>query len=126
MGKKQNTVKPKTKATMSPIVVDRLWDVVKEVAVNRAKTVENDSVKTRRIFEVAEAAKREFIINNYPALMDGEQVMADDVLAVLTTMTLMIASDMFEGNEAIMAQLNAPTNNALKPHTHTDGNPLYV
>lgn len=123
--------KPETKTaediTFSPLMADRLWTIVKEVAANRAKELENDRGKTQRIFEVAESAKRDFIMKNYPSLMDpGGQLMADDVMAVLTTMTLLIANEVFEKNPEVMEVLRTPKTPCLKPHSHRDGNPLYV
>lgn len=126
MGRKKKELPKRVIMEYSPAMADKTWGMIKDIASNRAKELENDEVKTRRIFELAESAKREFVLKNFPVLMDGETVLADDVLAVLTTMTLMIATEMFENNDDMMAFIKAPIPTGVKPYHHKDGNPLYV
>lgn len=124
--KKVNKEVAKSAVEFSPVMADRMWSIVKDVAANRAKELEHDRSKTERIFVLAESAKREFIMKNFPQLMDNGSIVADDVMAVLTTMTIMIANEIFESNPEVMEYVRANKDTHMKPHSHKDGMPLYV
>lgn len=124
--KKQKTVK--TEDALTAAKADKMWNIIKEISALRIKEIGKDRAKTEKMYALAEKTKDEFLESIAISLYEGDDVVADDILMVLTTMTMLLASEMFADNELITTFLNVPepevgTGNATDCRA---GAPLYV
>lgn len=126
---KQSFQSPTENNKITPLAADRTWNVIKEISAGRANQLADNKIEAERLYRLADESKKEFMINlirNYQA--DGQEIFAEDVLTILTTMTLTLANELFEHNEEIMQIINTPETCILEtgPHQTKNGPPLYT
>jgi len=126
MMKKQKSIT--TKDTLTAAKADKMWNVIKEISALRIKEIGKDKAKTEKMYALAEKTKAEVMESLVMSLYDGEDIVADDILIVLTTMTILLAEEMFADNELITTFLNLPEPEAGKGNSSDcrAGAPLYV
>lgn len=102
----------RTATTMTPLKTDRMCAILKDISAQRAKELGGDKQRVEQMSRLVEEAKGDFMDKVIPELMVDGEVMADDILAILTAMALSLASEVFEHNDEIMLAINLPDENA--------------
>jgi hypothetical protein len=124
------TAKKEVEPTFTPLMAERMWLFIKDVSAQRVKELNADRKKSEQLYELADKVKKDFISTTFPQLTtDGGELLADDILIVLTTMALTLANEMFEQNDEIMEIMRTPDEEEQvvgKPVDPKFGNPLYI
>lgn len=132
MPKKQIVEKEKKEVelTFTPLMAERMWLFIKDVSAQRVKELNMDAKKSEQLYQLADKVKKDFINTTFPELTtDNGELVAEDILIVLTTMTLTLANEMFEQSDEIMEIMRTPDAEEQvvgKPVDPKFGNPLYI